>query len=173
MLYVALLRGVNVGGVTVKMTDLKRLLEKAGFTDVQTLLASGNVVFSSPKKDGRRHAAEIEKMLEAKYKRTIRVIVRPMRDIEMLAKSDPFKGILVTKDTRLYVTFLDKPTKRHLKTSSEFFRVVKTCPFAVCSVLTLSSDKGTVDLMGSLEKHYGKDITTRNWNTIEKILKAA
>ena len=43
----------------------------------------------------------------------------------------------------------------------------------VCSVLRLSADKGTVDLMGALEKEFGKKITTRNWNTVLKIIKSS
>jgi len=170
MKYVAFLRGVNVGGVTVKMADLKKLLEKEGFKDVKTLLASGNVVFDVPKGGARKIAQKIEKALEAKYKRTIRVIVRPISDLEMLAKSNPFKGIELTKDKRFYVTFLDKPPKSHVK-SVDFFEVVKASPFAVCTVLTITPDRASIDLMDSVTKHYGKDITTRNWNTVEKILK--
>ena len=146
MRFVAFLRGINVGG---------------------------NVIFESTLKDSRKAAQKIEATLEKRYKRAIRAIVRPMHDIEMLAKADPFKGIPVTKETRLYVTFLDKKPAKHLKTTGEFFRVVKTCPFAVCSVLILTPDRGTLDLMDSLGKHYGKDVTTRNWNTVQKILKAA
>jgi len=112
-------------------------------------------------------------MLEKKYGRPIRTIVRHINDLKMLDKANPFKGIEVTKDTRLYVTFLDKAPKAHLKTTNEFFRIIKTCPFAVCSVLILTPNRGTLDLMGSIQKHYGADITTRNWNTVQKILRLA
>jgi len=44
--YVALLAGINVGGRTIKMADLKALFESLGFTEVKTLLASGNVLFT-------------------------------------------------------------------------------------------------------------------------------
>lgn len=173
MRYVAFLRGVNVGGVTVKMADLTKLLEKSGFEDVKTLLASGNVIFESAKKDSRKLAGDIEKILETKYKRTIRVIVRPMHDLEMLAKGNPFKGIVADKNTVLYVTFLDKAPTNHFKTTSEYLTVTKTCPFAVCIALDRHGGHNSIDVMMDLTKHYGKDITTRNWNTVEKILKAA
>lgn len=189
MIYVALLRGVNVGGVIVKMADLKKLMEQVGFTDVKTLLASGNVIFEAGKAtspngdrpnspqasfrgDARRIAKKIEEALKAKYKRDIRCIVRPAEDIQMLAKANPFKDSAATKETRLYVTFLDTQPKSHLKSASNFFRVTKTFPFAVCTALVLTPDTSSIDLMASLEKHYGKDITTRNWNTVQKIVTA-
>ena len=172
--YVALLRGINVGGnVLIKMSDLKIELEKAGLKNVVTILASGNIIFESNEKDTHKLAEKVEAALEKKYKRKIRAIVRHLDDLRQLEKAKPFKGIEVTKDTRLYVTFLDKKPAEHLKTTSEFFRVLKTSPFAVCSVLVLTPKRGTLDLMSSLEKHYGRDITTRNWNTVQKILKLA
>ena len=174
MRFVALLRGINVGGnVLVKMTDLKKELEKTGFTNVKTLLASGNVVFDSSQKDARKNATTIEATLEKKYGRCIRTIVRTINDLVQLDKAQPFRGVEVTKNTRLYVTFLNEKPAKHLKTSSKFFRVVKTCPFEVCTVLVLTPDRGSLDLMSLLEKHYGADITTRNWNTVQKILKLA
>jgi uncharacterized protein (DUF1697 family) len=179
MKYAAFLRGINVGGnVLIKMADLGKLLESASFRNVQTILASGNVVFESTQKDTRKIAAKIEEFLEKKYKRSVGVIVQPIADIQSLAQSNPFKGAEVTKGTRLYVTFLKESAKMHLKTSSEFFHVVKTCPFAVCAVLVLTPKypgrtDGTQDLMGVLEKHYGKEVTTRNWNTVQKVLQTA
>ena len=170
MTYVALLRGINVGGVTVKMVDLKKLLEAEGFKDVKTLLASGNALFDAPKSDPRRLAKKIAGALKAKYKRDISVIVRPIHDIEMLVKANPFKGIRETKDTRFHVTFLDTSSKIHFKSSKDI-RVTKTCPFAICTVITVGQKSGTVDLMDLLKKHYGL-VTTRNWNTVQKILKA-
>src|SRR5699024_5316218 len=47
MRYCAFLRGINVGGIKIKMADLKKEFETAGFTDVVTVLATGNVIFSS------------------------------------------------------------------------------------------------------------------------------
>lgn len=173
MYYVAFIRGINVGGNTIiKMATLKELFEKAGCANVHTILASGNVLFDSPSRDKRLLQKKLEASLTEHVGRSISINIRSLNDLQTLSKGDPFKKIPVTKDTRLYVTFLDKPPAKHLKTTSPFFRIVKTCPFAVCSVLLLTPDSGSLDLMASLEKHYGKNITTRNWNTIQKILAA-
>jgi uncharacterized protein (DUF1697 family) len=174
MRFVALLRGINVGGnVIVKMSDLKTTFEDAGFKNVQTLLASGNIIFDSNSSDTKQLEKKIEGLLEKRYGRRIRSIVIRIEDIGELEKSNPFRGISVTKETRLNVTFLREKPSKHLETTDKFFRIVQTSPIAVCSVLTLTPNRGTVDVMGSLEKHYGDDITTRSWNTVLKILKAA
>ena len=174
MQYVAFLRGINVGGnALIKMAELKRVLEKAGLKNVKTVLASGNAVFESSSSDTHKLAEKIETALEKKYRKRIKTFVRHINDLKMLDKAQPFKGIIITKDTRLYVTFLDKVPKTHLKAGNDFFRVVKTCPFAICTVIMLTPGHATLGLMGYLEKHYGKNITTRNWNTIQRILIAA
>ena len=63
--YVAFLRGVNVGGRTIRMADLRACLEKAGLNDVVTLLQSGNVVFASG-----RSASELKKLIETALAKT-------------------------------------------------------------------------------------------------------
>lgn len=60
----AFLRAINVGGRTVKMTDLRRHFEQAGLREVETFIASGNVLFSSPEDDSKRLEQHIEQHLE-------------------------------------------------------------------------------------------------------------
>lgn len=113
--YVALLRGVNVGGVTVKMDKLKKTLEELGFANVKTLLASGNVLFSAPSVSESMLVNKIEKKLAATFGREIGVLVRRVEQLQRLAESKPFAGIKVTPQTRLYVTFLSEKNKSSLK----------------------------------------------------------
>ncbi|MFF0816953.1 DUF1697 domain-containing protein [Rhodococcus sp. NPDC003318] len=65
--YVALLRGVNVGGITIKMADLKETVGDAGFTNVKTVLASGNVLFDSDRTDSAGIKADIEAALRERF----------------------------------------------------------------------------------------------------------
>ena len=62
--YVAFLRAINVGGHTVKMDQLRRLFEALGFSDVQTFIASGNVIFDSKSKSTKALEKKIEKYLQ-------------------------------------------------------------------------------------------------------------
>jgi uncharacterized protein (DUF1697 family) len=172
--YAAFLRGINVGGVTVKMDKLKKTLEGLGFTNVKTLLASGNVLFTAPSANENTLVNKIEKKLETAFGREIGVLVRKIEELQRLAAADPFAGIKVTPQTRLFVTFLSEKNKSSLKipyeTPDKNCRIIRANDREVCSVLTLYR---TVDLMSMLEKEFGRKITTRNWNTIEKILKAS
>lgn len=172
--YVAFLRGVNVGGVIVKMDKLKKSFEALAFTEVKTLLASGNVLFTAPSTSESTLVNKIEKKLAADFGREIGVLVRKIEELRRLAEAAPFAGIKITPQTRLFVTFLSEKNKSSLKipyeTPDKNCRIIRANDREVCSVLILHR---TVDLMSMLEKEYGRKITTRNWNTIEKILKAS
>lgn len=167
--FVALLRGINVGGnKKVEMAKLRTVLEKAGLTEVKTLLNTGNVLFEAPKAT----AAGLEEVLEKAFKFVIPVILRPASAIEALAKADPFKGITRDENTRLYITFLtDKPeSKTPPKSADKSFRILQVTDGEVVSVLQLDPEHRTVDAMAIIEKTYGKKVTTRNWNTVLKLL---
>lgn len=172
--YVAFLRGVNVGGVIVKMDRLKKSFEALAFTEVKTLLASGNVLFTAPSTSESTLVNKIEKKLAADFGREIGVLVRKIEELQRLAAADPFAEIKITPQTRLFVTFLSEKNKSSLKipyeTPDKNCRIIRANDREVCSVLT---SYRTVDLMSMLEKEYGRKVTTRNWNTIEKILKAS
>lgn len=173
--HVALLRGINVGGNTlIAMADLKKIFEKAGLKNVKTLLASGNVVYTG---HTDASAARVQQAVEKLIKRPIHILTRPVSELEELWKKEPFKKIAVTKDTRLYITFLGEEKKPSIKipwsSDDGNFRILAANGREVVSVLQVTPDHGSVDLMQILEKEFGKNITTRSWNTVEKILKAA
>ncbi len=174
--YVALLRGINVGGrKQVKMEELKKAFESLGFQNVKTLLASGNVLFETLKMSTDILVKQIEEKLEQELGHEVGVLLRTMEEIQNLADANPFKNIEVTQKTRLYVTFLPERQERAVKITHEStgndFKIVRFSAREVCSVLILSPGRGTTDLMSFLEKEFGRKITTRNWNTIARILK--
>ena len=175
MKFVAFLRGINVGGnALVKMKDLKALLEKAGFENVQTVIASGNVVFEAHTGDELSIERKIETALKKKYKRDIAVMVRSIDELRKMERSQPFKGISVSKNTRLYVTFLsDKSLGVKLPELPADLRIVRIREKDVFAVLEISSKLKSTDSMNIITKLFGSRITTRNWNTIQRILKAA
>jgi uncharacterized protein (DUF1697 family) len=167
--YVAFLRGINVGGnKLIKMDALKKAFESLGFRNVKTVLVSGNVVFETAKASPQKIVAEIEAKVEKTFGHEIGVVVRTMQQLKKLKNADPFKGIRVTPNTRLYVTFLArKPTG---KPEIEHDAIVRITPTEVCTAIGLSPRFGTTELMKAVEKEFGRNVTTRNWNTIEKIL---
>ena len=174
--YAAFLRGINVGGnVLVKMADVKKIFETLGFENVQTVLASGNILFEAVEKSAKELALMIAAALEKKYKRSIGVIVRSVDDLHDLADKKPFKYIDITPATRLYITFLSEKPQTTLKipyvSPQKDFTILAVTNSEIISVLTVTEKRGTTDAMNIIEKEFGKNVTTRNWNTIEKILK--
>ena len=172
--YAAFLRGINVGGRTIKMDKLRYLLETKGFQKVHTLLASGNVVLES-KLGTAAMRAKIERAIKEAFGFEVHVIVRRAREILDLVKENPFKAVEVTPKTRLYVTFLSKPPKSKLKVPYTAlggnYKILKVAKGHVISVITLTPKSGTVNAMEILGKEFGDEITTRNWNTITKLAK--
>ena len=168
MRYVALLRGINVVTKNVPMAKLRISLERLGFTRVTTILASGNAVFDSA---GSAVSVQkkVEAMLKKDFKLDIDVIVRSMGEIEKLITRDPFKGRKVTKDTRQNVTFLGENVQKKEGTLGERVAIVGATGQEVCWSVELSPKFKTPDVMARLEKMYGKNITTRTWNTVHKI----
>ncbi len=171
--YVAFLRGINVGGKTIKMDLLRKTLEASGFENVKTLLARGKVVFEAKKNETAKIKSEIEAQIKKAFSLDVRIILRNAKEIQSLLKSDPFKGIKVTPQTRLYVTFLSdepkyKPSLPHRYLDGDY-EILQVTGNQVISVVTLSPEHGTTDAMAILEKEFGANITTRNWNTIQKL----
>jgi uncharacterized protein (DUF1697 family) len=88
--FVALLRGVNVGGNNmIRMSSLKESFETLGFTQVTTYINSGNLVFKTKEGDARKLEKKIEQMLSKDYKLDSKVVVRSLPEMEKLVKSLP------------------------------------------------------------------------------------
>jgi uncharacterized protein (DUF1697 family) len=173
--YVAFLRGINVSGnKIVPMTKLKTVLEEMGFHNIRTILTSGNIVFEAKKQSLTALTKNIFEKLEASFGFRIPVIIRDAVDILKMIESDPFNRIDATPKTRLYVTFLSENPKNNLKipyiSPDNSFRILSISNDILFSALDLTKTQ-TPDAMMILEKEFGKNITTRNWNTVLKILK--
>ena len=174
--YVAFLRGVNVGGNTlVKMKDLKNVFMALGFTNIKTVLASGNVIFSVPGTDLKSSAQKLEEKLESTFGFRITVVARTGGEINSLIKADPFKSTQVTSNTRFHVTFITDPAARKNKlpipyeSADKKYRILDNLSGAVCSVIELTPGQGSPELMKLLENEFGPKITTRTWQTVTKI----
>lgn len=173
--YVAFLRGINVGGHhKVPMAELRKAMAAIKFEKVETLLNSGNIIFEAIADNPEVLEKAISEHLEKVFGFPIPAIVRKSEMIYRLLDRNPFKDIILTKDIRLYVSFLRKDIKAELKlpwTSSDgSFKIVGKSNKTILSILDLSISK-TPKAMGILEKSYGTDITTRNWNTIKRVEK--
>jgi uncharacterized protein (DUF1697 family) len=176
--YVAFLRGINVGGHRrVGMDALKEAFASLGFENVQTLLASGNVLFRAPRTKASLLAGQIQDGLKETLGLEIGVLIRSIKELQSLHRSHPFRGIKVAPRTRFFVTFCpDEPASR-LKlpyTSSDgSFRLMRASNGEVCSVLTITDLRRGMQFMAFLDKEFGRSVTTRSWNTITRIMQAS
>lgn len=170
---VALLRGINVGGHhKVPMAELKTILVNMGCNNVKTILNSGNIVFETKKKDIAGLERIIEMALTEHFGFPIPVILIPHKQINELVNDDPFANVEIHKNIRLYVSFLKEPSTTKLKlpyiSNDKAFTIIGVRNKFIVSVLDITTSN-TPKGMEDLEKLFGKNITTRNWNTIQKI----
>ncbi len=174
--YAAFLRGINVGGHSIiKMEELRKAFESLGFRGVKTVLASGNVLFEAPQESTTVLSQKIAGKLDDLLGREIIAIVRPIEELRALESGKPFKSIGVSSGARLFVTFVAEDVKSNdisgLPTG-DGFRILSFSDGTICSVLYDRPGTDTVQLMGAIEKAFGRKVTTRSWDTIIKLLKA-
>lgn len=172
--HVAFLRAVNVGGRVVKMSDLAKRLGALGLADVTTFIASGNVCFTaSGKPDALARSIEADLLAWLGY--PVATMVRTWAELEALVASNPFKGVARAPDAKLYVTFLWEPPAKKprlprvsAKDGLTLFRITGREAFMFAERLP-DGKFGVPNL--PLEKELGVPATTRNWNTILRLLK--
>jgi uncharacterized protein (DUF1697 family) len=108
--YVALLRGINVGGNNlIPMKSLTTTFERLGFTRVKTYIQSGNVIFRSGLRDARTLEKRIEAAVEADYRCDVRVVIRSRDEMSALVRALPRAWKKPDPAYRYYVMFLRHP----------------------------------------------------------------
>ena len=173
--YVALLRGIAPLNPNMRNDKLRSVFENLGFENVKTVISSGNVIFESPSRSVKRLEETIEIALPEQLGFTSTTIIRSQGQIQKLVDKHPFQGMEHSQASSLNVTFLKKKRKLDIKfpykVDNRDYTLLGMYDGAICSVIDLTSAK-TPDLMLWLEKKFGKEITTRTWKTVERILKA-
>ena len=169
--YVAFLRAINVGGHTVKMDHLRGLFEAVGFSNVETFIASGNVIFDAKSKNTQAIERKIEKHLEETLGYEVATFVRATSALAGVADYKPFDESELKQGT-LYIGFLaDQPSKQAIQrllsfaTEVDHLNVKGREVYWLC--LTKISDSKFYG--GLLEKTIGMRTTLRNSNTVKKL----
>jgi uncharacterized protein (DUF1697 family) len=106
---VAFLRAINVGGRNVKMAELRRHFEALGLTDVETFIASGNVIFTPRTTNTKALEKKIEARLRAALGYEVHTFVRTLADVAAIARYEPFDHSRMQSAGALYVGFLAEP----------------------------------------------------------------
>ncbi len=173
MKYVALLRGINVGGNNkVEMKKLKALFESLGFDDVVTYINSGNVVFGSKKVSPKTLAKKIETAIENEFGFTVAVLVRDEKNIATVAKKIPAAWVN-NAEMRTDVLFLwseiDNPKivkEFEVNAGIEHLKYIDGA--VVWNIKKKDYNKSRVPKI-MLRKDVYKNITIRNVNTLRKL----
>lgn len=172
--YVALLRGIAPMNPNMRNAKLRQVFEDLGFTNVATVISSGNVIFESPSTD----VAALEAMIEQEWPKrlgfTSATIIRTKRQLQDMVASDPFDGMKHSPKQYLTVTFAKKPSvlkKLASQPKEKGFEVLGERGGAVFAVIDMTSAK-TPQMMAWAEKQFGREITTRTWLTVQRILRA-
>ena len=169
--YISILRGINVSGQKkIIMTDLVKLYEDLGFTDVKTYIQSGNVVFNSTKKvSNSMLVKQIETKINEIYGFLVPVIIRTVDDLSKIIASNPFKN---ETSENLYITFLSNlPNSNHLENLTELNYLLDEFIVIEKEIYLNVSSYGTTKLSNSFfENKLKVTATTRNWNTVNKLL---
>jgi uncharacterized protein (DUF1697 family) len=171
--HIALLRGINVGGHRVKMQELRRLFEALGFANVETVIASGNVVFESPGGGARELERAIEGHLLQALGYGVSTFLRTVPELAEVAAQKHFDLSKEAADAVVYVIFLrEAPSEaavralRALDTANDETRVGSREVYWLRRVRGKESEVFGVK-MGKL---LGAETTARNINTVRSIV---
>lgn len=172
--FVALLRGINVGGHRmIKKDALQAIFEGCGFTEVRTVLASGNVVFTSQSTSEEELTASIESALEEALGYRVDVMVRTVTYLNELVRLDPFAEV-GAGDGHNYVTFLTKasgtPPALPEEIPDQYFLALGFHDREFFTVTYKRPDGRYGDFGPYMKRAFGfQPVTTRNWKTVIKL----
>jgi uncharacterized protein (DUF1697 family) len=150
------------------MPELTRCFEDAGFSNVRTILSSGNVAFNARSASDASIERKAESSMQALLGRTFFTIVRQSDALLALLETDPFAAYAVSTGAKRVVTFVRAPITARvaLPLESDGARVLSVVGREAFTVY-MPSEKGPV-FMKLIEKAFGIDVTTRTWETVRK-----
>jgi uncharacterized protein (DUF1697 family) len=173
MKYIALLRGVNVGGKTLKMADLLEVLKSKGFQNVRTYIQSGNIIFDENNIESGKLSVNIENIISKAFGISVNVIIRTEKELEKIVNNNPLIKTTNNDIDKLHVTFLrESPLPgtiqalETLKDKNEQYILIGKEVYLYCP-----NGYGKTKLNNAnLEKKLKTIATTRNWKTTLKLL---
>jgi uncharacterized protein (DUF1697 family) len=165
--YAAFLRGVSP--MNLRMPDLKRCFEAAGFLQVRTLRSSGNVVFSTARASTSR---ALERRIEAAMRehlgQSFLTLLRPVAALQSMLRADPFRKIKLSADSKRVITFLRQKPNSRIALPLEYrdARILSVRGTEVFSTY-VPGPHGPA-FMSLIERTFGKEVTTRTWEAVSK-----
>ena len=165
--YAAFLRGVMP--TNCRMADLKKAFEAAGFSDVVTVLSSGNVVFSAPKAKAETLQRRAEAAMFETMGRVFIAFVRSVDELKVLLDDDPFARFKVGTDRKRIITFVRIAPKKKLK-FPVIYEGATAHGMRGGEIFSSYLPSGhSPDFMKMIQTTFGKDVTTRTVDTVRKV----
>ena len=173
--YVAFLRGIAPSGTNMTNDKLSGAFLALGLKDVRSVLASGNITFRAGSTDVPTLEQRVEDALRDLLGVRSCTIIRAHAEMRSLVQSDPFPGLTHESRTYLTATFLKAAAALPNVLPSDPDRPTRVARYdaaarAVLAVTDNSDPREGSDFMRWLEKTYSKDITTRSWLTVQRVL---
>ena len=172
MRYVAFLRAVNVGGRVVKMPVLKKAFESLRLSNVETFIASGNVVFETTAADMLKLERRIERQLRGALGYEVTTFVRSVPEVSAIARLAPFPESALTHGAQIYVGFLagepERAARTHLlslASAIDDFHLTRREVLWLCR----KDLEGSRSVGPPFEKVLGMRATFRNARTVSRI----
>ena len=170
-IYIALFRGINVGGKNIlPMKELVAILEALGAQNVKTYIQSGNAVFACPKKDASRLSIMISSEIKKRRGFEPHVLIMESEDLDKALRNNPFPEAAADPQT-LHAGFLASTPKKPdlkalelLRSGAERFQLIDKVFY-----LHAPAGIGRSKLAANTEKLLGAPMTDRNWRTVCKI----
>ena len=168
--YAAFLRGVMP--TNARMPEIRKAFEAAGFSNVKTVLGSGNVVFDARATSTAALERKAQAAMRASLGREFVTFVRAIDALREMLASDPYAGSRLARDAKRIVTFVRSAPRSELVLPIERdgARIVRFQGGAVFSAYE-PTPKGPV-FMAIIERAFGKEQTTRTWQTLQKVVAA-
>lgn len=172
MKYVMLLRGMGPGDPVFNNQTICQCLEGLGYSNVRSLQASGNYLFESDETNKAKLEADIEASIEQAVGFRRAAIVRSSDEIAQLIAKNPFEGMSHSDKSYLLVTFMKRPRKLDFELPyqppGKPYTIIAADRDMLFGVIDNTTGKAS-DFMVRLEKLVGRDITSRTWNTMQRI----
>ena len=172
--HIAFLRGINVGGGhLVKMQELRKLFESLGFSNVETVIASGNVVFDVAAGQGSKLEQKIERLLEETLGYKVTTFLRTRSELAAVLRQQPFDLAQAGPEAVVYTVFLrNKPTAAVQKTLSTLNTDNDEVRIGKRELYWLRRARGKESEVytARLGKVLGSEMTVRNMNTVKRIV---
>ena len=170
--FVALLRGVNVGGNNmISMKSLKDSFERMGFAQVTTYINSGNIIFATKDDDARKLETKIERMLAKEYDLNSKVVIRSLSEMEELVKNLPrtWNGDAAWRYNVIFLrhTIDSKEILADVPAKSDIEEVVYHPGALLWSVLAIEVNRTTWGKFATRKSY--QETTVRNLNTTKKL----